>query len=173
MLGNARNRTARTKESLLLQRVRDQGQDLLILVQQQARREVSQPLVGKARRSKELQTLDLAEMCPLTERKEIEEFCDIVAPATTGGVSKTARPPTPEHTTEHTTEHQPPFPHLALWSLAFSLKLARIDALSFWMTARSSAIVFVARTLRMNCFTVYVQGELVSKCVCLPWVLRS
>ena len=35
-----------------------------------------------------------------------------------------------------------------------SLKLARIAALSFCTTARSSAIVFEARTLRMNCFTV-------------------
>ncbi len=34
-----------------------------------------------------------------------------------------------------------------------SLKLVRIAALSFWITALSSAIVFAARTLRMNCFT--------------------
>lgn len=31
---------------------------------------------------------------------------------------------------------------------------ARIAALSFWMTARSSAMVLAERTLRMNCFTV-------------------
>lgn len=29
-------------------------------------------------------------------------------------------------------------------------------ALSFWTTARSSAIVLEARTFRMNCFTVYI-----------------
>lgn len=31
---------------------------------------------------------------------------------------------------------------------------ARIAALSFWMTARSSAIVLAERTFRMNCLTV-------------------
>lgn len=31
---------------------------------------------------------------------------------------------------------------------------ARIAALSFWITARSSAMVFADRTLRMNCLTV-------------------
>jgi len=35
-----------------------------------------------------------------------------------------------------------------------SRKLARIAALSFCTTARSSAIVFEARTFRMNCFTI-------------------
>ena len=40
-----------------------------------------------------------------------------------------------------------------LWSCVSSRKLARIAALSFWMTALSSAIVLAARTLRMNCFT--------------------
>ena len=34
-----------------------------------------------------------------------------------------------------------------------SLKLARMAALSFCTTALSSAIVFAARTFRMNCFT--------------------
>ncbi len=44
--------------------------------------------------------------------------------------------------------------YLTLWSALSSRKLARMDALSFWMTALSSAIVFAARTLRMNCLTV-------------------
>jgi len=43
-----------------------------------------------------------------------------------------------------------------------SLKLALMAALSFCTTARSSAIVFDARTLRMNCFTVEYQSLLVS-----------
>lgn len=34
-----------------------------------------------------------------------------------------------------------------------SRKLARMAALSFCTTARSSAMVFAARTFRMNCFT--------------------
>jgi len=40
-----------------------------------------------------------------------------------------------------------------------SLKLALIAALSFCTTARSSAMVFAARTLRMNCFTVNRYGQ--------------
>ncbi len=40
------------------------------------------------------------------------------------------------------------------WSALSSRKLARMAALSFWITARSSAIVLAARTLRMNCFTI-------------------
>lgn len=43
--------------------------------------------------------------------------------------------------------------HLTPESWLSSLKLARMAALSFWTTARSSAIVFAARTFRMNCFT--------------------
>ena len=43
--------------------------------------------------------------------------------------------------------------YLTLESPLSSLKLALIAALSFCTTARSSAIVFAARTLRMNCFT--------------------
>ena len=35
-----------------------------------------------------------------------------------------------------------------------SRKLARMAALSFWTTARSSAMVLEARTFRMNCFTM-------------------
>lgn len=31
-------------------------------------------------------------------------------------------------------------------------------ALSFWTTARSSAMVFAARTLRINCFTGYLSA---------------
>jgi len=44
--------------------------------------------------------------------------------------------------------------HLTAWSPLSSRKLARMAALSFWMTALSSAMVFAARTLRMNCLTV-------------------
>lgn len=43
--------------------------------------------------------------------------------------------------------------YLTLESALSSLKLALIAALSFCTTARSSAMVFEARTLRMNCFT--------------------
>jgi hypothetical protein len=54
--------------------------------------------------------------------------------------------------------------YLTLESPLSSLKLALIAALSFCTTARSSAIVFEARTLRMNCFTVYskqcIEGQM-------------
>ena len=46
-----------------------------------------------------------------------------------------------------------PLANLIFESPLSSLKLARIAALSFCTTALSSAIVFEARTLRMNCFT--------------------
>ena len=48
--------------------------------------------------------------------------------------------------------------YLTPWSALSSLKLARMDALSFWMTALSSAMVFAARTLRMNCLTAGSEG---------------
>ena len=38
-------------------------------------------------------------------------------------------------------------------SLLSSLNDARIAALSFWITARSSAIVLADRTFRINCLT--------------------
>lgn len=50
-------------------------------------------------------------------------------------------------------QHKPKA-YLMFESPLSSLKLARIAALSFCTTARSSAIVFEARTFRMNCFTM-------------------
>jgi hypothetical protein len=50
--------------------------------------------------------------------------------------------------------------NLTLESVLSSLKLALIAALSFCTTARSSAIVLAARTLRMNCFTEHGQCQL-------------
>jgi hypothetical protein len=47
--------------------------------------------------------------------------------------------------------------YLTFESPLSSRKLARIAALSFCTTARSSAMVFEARTLRMNCFTANSQ----------------
>ena len=40
-----------------------------------------------------------------------------------------------------------------------SRKLARMAALSFWTTARSSAMVFEARTFRINCFTTGLSDQ--------------
>jgi hypothetical protein len=47
--------------------------------------------------------------------------------------------------------------YLTFESPLSSLKLALMAALSFCTTARSSAMVFEARTLRMNCFTTNSQ----------------
>lgn len=49
--------------------------------------------------------------------------------------------------------------HLTPESWLSSLKLALMAALSFWTTARSSAMVFAARTLRMNCFTSHISAS--------------
>lgn len=62
----------------LFERVGDEGQDFLVLVEEQAGREVSQALVGEARRGEQLETLDLAEMGALAQREEVEELGDIV-----------------------------------------------------------------------------------------------
>ena len=65
---------------VLFERVGDQGQDFLVLVEEQAGREVSQALVGEARRGEQLETLDLTEMGALAQREEVEELGDIVPP---------------------------------------------------------------------------------------------
>lgn len=65
---------------ILLERVGDQRQDLLVLIQQQHSPQVAQALIRKPRRGQELQALDLAEMCPLAEGEEVKELRDIVAP---------------------------------------------------------------------------------------------
>jgi hypothetical protein len=82
-------------------------------------------------------------MCPLAEGKEVEEFGDIIPPVSE---SICAGPIRISGT------------HLTPESPLSSLKLARMAALSFWTTARSSAIVLAARTFRMNCFTVTVSA---------------
>lgn len=63
----------------LLYGVGDQSQDFLVLVEQQARCQMAKSFVGESGRGQELDTLDLAEMCPLTEGEEIQQLGDIVA----------------------------------------------------------------------------------------------
>lgn len=80
-------------------------------------------------------------MCSLAQREEVEKLGDIVASAGPG-VSMCAS--------------------FAASMCSYrkselcdsSLKLALMAALSFCTTARSSAMVLAARTLRMNCLTV-------------------
>lgn len=64
----------------LFQRVRDEGQDLLVLVQQQHGAQVAQALVGEARGSQQLETFYLAEVGSLAEGEEVKELGDIVPP---------------------------------------------------------------------------------------------
>ena len=63
-----------------MERVGHQGQDLLVLVEQQHGAEVAQSLVRKARGGQQLQTLDLAKMCPLAQGEQIQQLGDIVSP---------------------------------------------------------------------------------------------
>lgn len=78
-------------------------------------------------------------MGSFSKGKEIEQFGNIVPPVIILAAEKLESISSPTH--------------LILASPLSSLKLARIAALSFCTTARSSAMVFEARTLRMNCFT--------------------
>ena len=78
-------------------------------------------------------------MCSFPECEKIEQFSNVIPPVPT--ISK------------HPSLGIAVL-YLTLESPLSSRKLARIAALSFWTTARSSAIVFEARTLRMNCFTI-------------------
>jgi hypothetical protein len=77
-------------------------------------------------------------MCPLAEGEQVEQFGDIVTSGKGSG---------------HELQRRPAATHLTFESWLSSLKLARMAALSFCTTARSSAMVLEARTLRMNCFT--------------------
>ena len=132
---------------VLLQRVRDQRQHLLILIQQQHRPQVSQPLVGETRRGEQFQTFDLSEVRPLSQREEVEELGDIVAP-----ILSISIPFSPTISPSWLLNVCKMYLRSELW--LSSRKLARIAALSFCTTARSSAMVLEARTLRMNCFTI-------------------
>lgn len=66
---------------LLFERVCDQREDLLVLVQQQHGPQVTQALVSEARGGQQLQTFNLAEVRPLTKGEEVQQLGDIVSPA--------------------------------------------------------------------------------------------
>lgn len=69
---------------VLLKRVRHQRQHLLVLIEQQTRGQMAQPLVGETWGSKEFEAFYLTEMCSLAEGEKVEELCDIVPPASRG-----------------------------------------------------------------------------------------
>jgi hypothetical protein len=57
---------------ILLGRVGNQCQDLLVLVQQQHGSQISQALIRKPRGSQQLQTFDLAKVRSFPQREEVE-----------------------------------------------------------------------------------------------------
>lgn len=79
-------------------------------------------------------------MCPFAECEEIQKLSYIVSSMKSSACVFRARNA---------------FGDLIFASPLSSLKLALIAALSFCTTALSSAMVLEARTLRMNCFTIF------------------
>jgi hypothetical protein len=64
----------------LLQRVCNQREDLLTLVQQEHDSQVAKSLIGKTRASHEFQAFDLAKVGGGTQHMYVEELRDIVVP---------------------------------------------------------------------------------------------
>jgi hypothetical protein len=62
----------------LLQRVGDEREDLLALIQQEHNPQVTKSLIGETRASHEFQALDLAEVGGGTQHVYVEELRDIV-----------------------------------------------------------------------------------------------
>lgn len=62
----------------LLQRVRDEGQNLLVLVQQQHNSEVSQTFVGETRTGYKLEAFDLAKMRGIAQHMDVKQLRDVV-----------------------------------------------------------------------------------------------
>ena len=56
---------------MLFERVGDQGQHFLVLVEEQASGQVAEALVGEARGCQELEAFDLAEVRAFAEREEV------------------------------------------------------------------------------------------------------
>lgn len=79
-LGTCQREPLRGPASILLRRVCDQRQDLLVLVQQQHGPQVAESLVRKARRGQQLQAFNLPEMRALAQREQIQQLGDIISP---------------------------------------------------------------------------------------------
>lgn len=60
------------RRSVLLERVGNQCQDFLILIQQQTCSQVSQTFVGESRGGEELQAFDLSKMGSLSKGEQVE-----------------------------------------------------------------------------------------------------
>jgi hypothetical protein len=66
------------KRHALFQRVRNQHEHLLVLVQQEHDTEVPKPLVREPRACNEFQALNLAEMCSIAEHMDVQQLGDVV-----------------------------------------------------------------------------------------------
>lgn len=67
-------------QNSLFQGIGDQGQDLLVFIQQKHGPQVPQSFVGESRRRQQLQTFDLAEMSSFSEGEQIQQLCNVVPP---------------------------------------------------------------------------------------------
>ncbi len=65
----------------LFQRVGYQGENFLILVQEQHGPKIAESFVRKARRGQEFEAFYLTKVCPFAQGEEVKEFRDIVPPA--------------------------------------------------------------------------------------------
>lgn len=68
----------RTGEVVLFERVCDEGEDFLVLVEEEHDPEVAESLVGKLGRGYEFEALDLAKVGRVAEHVDVEQFGDIV-----------------------------------------------------------------------------------------------
>ncbi len=55
------------ERDILFQRIRDEGQDFLVFIQEQTRGQMSQSLIGESRRGEELDALYLTKVRPLPQ----------------------------------------------------------------------------------------------------------
>ena len=62
----------------LFQRIRDQRQNLLILIQQQHDAQIPQPLIRESWTGYQLETFNLTEMSRVAEHVDVEQFGNVV-----------------------------------------------------------------------------------------------
>ena len=77
-LWTVRARRSRVKKDRLFERVCDEGEDLLVLVEEEHDTEVAETFIGEAGAGDEFETLDLAKVGGRAEHVNVEELCDAV-----------------------------------------------------------------------------------------------
>ena len=65
---------------VILERVGDEGEDFLILIEEEHGAQVSQSLVRKSGRGQQFEAFYLAEVGSLAEGEEVEQLCNIIPP---------------------------------------------------------------------------------------------